>query len=106
MWMTDPRIMCDRHLLGEHCECHMLAGCIKKGKSLAGYLSKNLFDPASLTSRHDRLAEEMTSRGFAHRSPILNYTGAPNPINISGSLADLLERCPECKKRYDSAGIS
>lgn len=28
MWMVDPKIMCRKHLLGEHLELHMLAGCI------------------------------------------------------------------------------
>ena len=80
MWMVDPRFMCDRHLLGEHYECHMFAGCIDKKKTLSGYIAKQLFDPASLTSRHNQLVKEMKSRGFSHHSPssITNATDRDN----------------------------
>ena len=26
MWMVNPGFMCNKHLLGEHVECHMLVG--------------------------------------------------------------------------------
>ena len=98
--MVDPEGMCDRHLLGEHYECHMFAGCLDRGKSLAGYLRNNLFDPSALTERHETLVGEMTARGFCHRSPISRYTGKPNPIDMSRSLRDLLSRCPACRARH------
>jgi len=104
--MVDPGIMCDRHLLGEHYECHMFAGCIEKGKSLKGYLRKNLFDPASLTERHDRLVKEMEARGFRHRSPLPAYGGVSNPIDASRSLSALLSRCAECRRRHKKAAFS
>jgi hypothetical protein len=100
--MINPSIMCNRHLLGEHYECHMFAGCLNKGKSLKGYLNNNLFDPASLTRRHNELVEEMRLRGYTHNSPILKYAGKSNPINASKSLLDLLDRCFDCRKRYNS----
>ena len=100
--MINPKMMCKRHLLGEHYECHMFAGCLNKGKSLKGYLNNNLFDPASLTKRHDELVEEMGLRGYAHNSPIADYTGEPNPIDVSRSLANLLDRCLDCRRRHDS----
>lgn len=104
LWMIDPKIMCRQHLLGEHVECHMFAGCLNKGKSLKGYLNKNFFDPAALTERHNQLAEEIRLRGYTHNSPISEYTGKANPINVSKSLADLLDRCVECRKRHNYFG--
>jgi len=101
LWMVSPAIMCDRHLLGDHYECHMFAGCIEKGKSLKGYVAGNLFDAASLNARHDSLAEEMESRGFAHRSPLSKHSGTSTPIDSALSLKDLLGRCAECRKRHE-----
>jgi hypothetical protein len=28
MWMVPPKVMCRKHLLGEHVEIHMLAGSL------------------------------------------------------------------------------
>jgi len=97
MWMVNPAYMCNQHILGEHVECHMFAGCLDKGKPLSGYINKNLFDPSSLTQRHDELAKEMLSRGFRHHSPLSAYSGNPSPINVTKSLNDLLKRCDKCR---------
>jgi hypothetical protein len=102
MWMVDPKYMCDRHLLGEHVECHMFAGCLDKGKTLTGYLNINLFDPSSLVKRHGELADEMLSRGFRHLSPLSGHSGDPSPIDAARSLNDLLNRCVRCRQRYES----
>jgi hypothetical protein len=101
MWMVKPEIMCDKHLLGEHYECHMFAGCIDKNKSLTGYIRNNIFDLSSLAERHNRLAEEMAARGFSHKSPLSKYEGEKTPVNVSHSLVDLLGRCESCRKRYN-----
>ncbi|MFA5064337.1 MAG: pyrimidine dimer DNA glycosylase/endonuclease V [Dehalococcoidia bacterium] len=100
--MVNPKYMCDRHLLGEHVECHMFAGCLTRGKSLTGYINKDLFDPSSLVKRHDQLAREMISRGFHHRSPLSGCAGEPSPIDAAQSLNDLVLRCDRCRKRYES----
>ena len=42
MWMVDPKIMCRKHLLGEHVEHHMFVGTINKRISIVGYLRDNL----------------------------------------------------------------
>ncbi len=105
MWMVDPKYMCDRHLLGEHVECHMFAGCLDRGKTLSGYINKNLFDPSSLVKRHDQLAKEMLSRGFRHLSPLFGHLGSPSPIDAARSLNDLLHLthlCSRCRQRYNS----
>jgi hypothetical protein len=79
----------------------MFAGCINKKKTLNGYIAKQLFDPASLTLRHNQLAKEMKRRGFSHHSPIDKYKGISSPINSDDSLHDLLIRCKACSTTYN-----
>ncbi|MHB8762095.1 MAG: pyrimidine dimer DNA glycosylase/endonuclease V [Coriobacteriia bacterium] len=59
--MIDPVLLCDRHLLGEHVECHMLAGSLARRRSIDGFIVKGLLEPESLVERHDALAGEMVS---------------------------------------------
>lgn len=112
MWLVDPVIMCRRHLLGEHVECHMFLGTIKKGKNIQGYLDRGLFDPGLLQERHDDLAAEINSRGYNHKSPIIlteeNYYNQLSEeirkarfVDREQSLKDLLDRCLECRKGYE-----
>lgn len=70
MWMVNPKILCNKHLAGEHVECHMFVGAINKGKSIAGHTIMNQAQPLSLIARHDELANEMLTRGFKHESPL------------------------------------
>lgn len=104
-WMVDPKIMCRKHLLGEHVEHHMFVGTINKGISIAGYLRDNLLEPASLHDRHAELVLEMERRGYNHKSPMPDdITVKPEEafvtIDKESALKELLRRCPECAVRY------
>ena len=103
MWNVTPSIMCRQHLLGEHAETHMFVGAIKRGTSLFGYTSANLFDKATLKERHEALVKEMESRGMLHMSPLEDVEGPSTPIDKNLSLEDLLGRCKNCKDRYEDA---
>ena len=59
MWLVDPNLLCNRHLLGEHLEMHMFIGTIKKGSKINGYVEGGLCDPTKIIFRHDELADEM-----------------------------------------------
>ena len=59
MWLVDPKILCQKHLCGEHVEMHMFLGTLKKGKKIDGFLKNNLFEPRVLHKRHEELKEEM-----------------------------------------------
>lgn len=103
--MVDPSIMCSRHLLGEHLECHMFVGTINKGTKITGYIQNKLLSISDLHSRHDTLATEMVTRGYKHNSPLPalnniqhNYS---NNIDYRASLQELLSRCLNCKANYD-----
>lgn len=104
MWMVDPKIMCRKHLMGEHVEIHMIVGSLIKGRSIQGFIDNNCIDYA-IYSRHANLAEEIIRRGYKHNSPLLwleNFGEKMNfaKVNQKQSLKDLLARCPECKDRY------
>jgi hypothetical protein len=104
--MVDPRIMCRKHLLGEHVEHHMFVGAINKGKNIAGFLLKNLLEPLSLLYRHAALVEEMERRGYKHKSPLPLPIFAKDDqrllfqIDKDSAQAELIRRCPECRNRY------
>ena len=106
MWMVNPVGMCKKHLLGEHVECHMLAGHLQRKRRITNYIRLNLLQPKSLRERHDQLALEMKNRDMLHKSPLPEYDLSYLPIehrtytvNTEESLTELSRRCSKCKKR-------
>ena len=110
MWMVDPKIMCRKHLLGEHVELHMFVGTIKRKKRLSGYIKNNLLQFSAIHGRHQQLIEEMERRGYKHKSPITlteldeYFSNYSNEIQLfvidkEESLKELLKRCKECRMR-------
>lgn len=110
MWMVDPRILCQKHLCGEHLEMHMYLGALRCSHTLTGFLKNNLFEPKKLFERHNELAKEMLNRGYKHKSDMCEQevlTCLDNLceiekniiINKEKSLIDLLGRCPKCEER-------
>jgi hypothetical protein len=89
--------------MGEHAECHMIVGALNKGRNLStkGWLP--LIDPSKVRERHEELVREMILRGYNHRSPLplpkLRYP--QGQIDKEESLKLLLERCEECRKRWE-----
>jgi len=104
MWMVKPELMCRKHLLGEHVEIHMLIGSINKNKSLKGFIEKELIEPQNIIKRHEELSNEMTKRGYKHKSPIDNNfsTNIKGFVNIFKSYMELSKRCEECKIKINS----
>ena len=111
MWMADPKFLCQKHLCGEHLECHMFLGTMKKGKKITGYLKNNLFEPESLKIRHDALADEMVRREYNHKTPLssCDFENCVNTLNAgfrevkidrNDLFNDLINRCPECNKEW------
>ncbi len=98
MWNVDPGRMCGRHLLGEHAEMHMFAGCITKGMSIAGYVDKGLVDTSLIRKRHDALASEMLRRGMRHGSPLPEYKAArQGKVDVAENEKELKRRCVRCR---------
>jgi hypothetical protein len=102
MWMCDPKLLCDKHLLGEHVECHMIAGCIAKGRlgPVNGLAQRGFIQVRSLSARHRELAAEMERRGMRHTSPMLHRdTLDMGSVDPEVSRAELALRCDDCRSR-------
>lgn len=105
MWMVNPVYMCDRHLLGEHVEIHMLVSSIGMGRNIGGFLERKLVDPSSALRRHEEIVGEMLKRGFRHTSPLrgverIQHLLVSNPLDAEANLTELLSRCQRCRQRY------
>jgi len=100
MWMVSPRVMCRKHLLGEHLELHMLNGSLSRGKSIAGFLAKRLLEPTALAYRHRELVKEMLNRGYKHASPLVAVNDRKKfsafKVDKVESLKELARRCKAC----------
>ncbi len=106
MWMVNPELMCSKHLLGEHVELHMLAGCLQRGKNIDGFLKGGLVDPSLLHVRHEALVREMEKRGYQHRSPIENcdYPLIKGDVDVQANVVELSSKCEDCRALFDEAG--
>lgn len=110
MWMVNPEILCDQHLLGEHVELHMLVGHLKRGRLIKGYIKSNAVEPLAIAQRHDILAREMVRRGMNHQSPIghrefdhLETVEIYSKVDREKSLTLLIGRCEQCCTRYSNS---
>jgi hypothetical protein len=101
MWLVEPKTMCRKHLLGEHLELHMLAGCLDKGKNIRGFVEHGFVDPTLLLERHDQLVYEMKQRGYNHCSPIGNLPQdmEKGHIDPEANRVELCGRCAECREK-------
>jgi len=110
--MLDPVIMCRNHLLGEHEELHAFEEAILSSKSIKGYIEKNELEPCSLFERHRALVYEMHRRNWKGHTSLLKLSKFEllrrlgkkyyyHRLNKGEALKLLLNRCVECKKRYD-----
>ena len=100
MWNISPNEMCRAHLLGEHVEMHMFAGCLAKNKNLNGYVKKGLIETHNIENRHNKLVKEMKRRGYNHNSPlpIRNIKGRAGIIDVNKNKEELSRRCKKCRK--------
>ena len=104
MWMVDTKLLCRKHLLGEHLECHMFVGTINKNISIKGYIENGLGEPDKLEIRHNQLAEEMIKRGYNRKSELHMYFECEQSghVDIPGNITELARRCPDCRKLIDN----
>lgn len=110
MWMIDPKLLCNKHLLGEHGEIHKHRHNFVKQHSIAKRISPVVqIEPNAMETRHNILADEMLCRGMNHQSPFeqpdLSYLKNEEryaKADLSISISDLKSRCPECANRIMS----
>jgi hypothetical protein len=107
MWMIEPSLLCDKHLLGEHGELHKHRHNFEKKHSIKGRIEPVVqVEPSAMQSRHDELAAEMVKRGMNHRSPYempdISYLPVKHRqarVNVIKSIYDLGMRCEACRNR-------
>ena len=108
MWMVDPEILCQKHLIGEHGELHKFRHNFVKQHRMDG--RRGQIEPESMKKRHDELAAEMLRRGYKHNSPYeqpdISHLQDFPPVDVEGSLKLLIERCPKCRKRKDMRDVN
>jgi hypothetical protein len=73
IWDVPPAELCRLHLLGEHRELHAIWAILTENRD--GYrhhpeTRRWVGKLAALHDRHGQLVEEMTRRGYAHRSDL------------------------------------
>lgn len=99
--MIDPKLMCSKHLLGEHFEIHKAVGNLEhSGKWVRSLAEKGFLEPSSFKSRHDELVNEMIRRGYDHFTPLSvnRFSNLPGKVDVDKSMKDLLDRCKECDR--------
>lgn len=108
MWMINPKLLCNQHLLGEHGELHKFKPSFEKCYSMDKRIRLRQIFPQYMKQRHDILAYEMLQRGMNHQSPYTqpNIDYITSTINltyedIKNNIQDLRTRCPECKRQMD-----
>ena len=73
IWDIQPRKLCRKHLLGEHCELHALWSILTQGrKGYANHPETKRWRGKlrALYLRHEELVGEMHRRGYQHNSPL------------------------------------
>lgn len=73
IWDLEPRLLCDRHLLGEHRELHAVWSVLtndRRGYSRHPETLRWRGRLAALYRRHESEVAEMQRRGFRHHSPL------------------------------------
>ena len=106
MWGINPKLLCKKHLLGEHGEIHKHRHNFVKQHSIAKRIAPVVqIAPEQMQKRHDELADEMVRRGYNHQSPYmqpdLSYLKSNEryaEIDTNISILDLVARCEDCAK--------
>ena len=103
MWMTDPAMMCRKHLLGEHVELHMASAWIARGRRIDGWVNNNCLEPRAIARRHKALAREMMRRGYKHASPLAQPAVAKHQcptarVDRDAAAKELRRRCLDCTR--------
>lgn len=112
MWMINPKLMCDKHLLGEHGELHKHRHNFIKKHDMSGRVLGSVIqiEVLSMKTRHDELHVEMERRfnkkyTSEFEMPDVSYLPADvlnKKCNIEYNLADLANRCEACRLKQQN----
>jgi len=102
MWMIDPKLMCQQHILGEHSEIHKHKHNFEKGHSIAG--RRGLIEPQAMQARHDQLAAYMNHKSPYEMPDLSGYDLTGFVVDREESLRELCRRCPDCRAKIERIG--
>ena len=102
--MVNVKLLCDKHLLGEHGEIHKFRHNFVKGHRIEG--RRGQIEPASMKVRHDALEAEMIHRGMNAKSPYMQpdlsaYDLTGHVVDREAAYHDLLNRCENCRMKKE-----
>jgi Pyrimidine dimer DNA glycosylase len=105
MWMVDVATLCNKHLIAEHHELHVICGNLnrKRDAVVLGLVKRGSVELLSIRTRHDEVALELLRRGFDHRSelPAFRYPTCTSEqlnrrIDREVNILTLEDRCHGC----------
>lgn len=107
MWMVNPKVLCNNHLLGEHAEIHKHRHNFVKKHRIDGRIFPIVqIEPHNMESRHNELAVEMLERGMNHKSPFeqpdVSHLDPTLKVDRDYSISDLKTRCTKCKELIEN----
>ena len=110
IWDVPPQILCRQHLLGEHRELHALWTILSEDKQAYRRHPETIRwegKLAALYLRHEALVDEMTRRGYAHKSPLDSSRGFGEReqhdfVDLPDAQLEILRRKP-CDCPFDDS---
>jgi len=101
-WMVNPKLMCKKHIVGEHGEIHKHRHNFEKGHSITGRIYPVVqIEPKAMKARHDELAKYLNHKS-PYEQPDISYLPDDEQnakVDIEVSLKELCRRCPDCRKK-------
>lgn len=91
VWDLPPKMLCRKHLLGEHRELHAIYSILsnnKKGYSRHPETLRWLGKLPALKKRHEFLTLEMINRGYKHKSPLKDLKGNETQDQLINTLEE------------------
>lgn len=108
MWMLDPKMMCIKHIVGEHGEIHKHRHNFVKKHNISGRIKPIVqICPELMEKRHDELVPFLKNHKSPYTQPDLTHLSSNERYavaDIEANKKDLVERCPECRKLIEKYG--
>jgi len=85
VWDLETKMLCDRHLLGEHREIHAIWTILTENRKGYSHHPETLRWKGKLLAlynRHEAVASEMTKRGFNHKSNLKKDLATGSDIQL------------------------
>ena len=102
MWMLDPKMMCMKHIVGEHGEIHKHRHNFVKKYNISGRIKPIVqICPELMEKRHNELVAYLKTHKSPYIQPNLSHLSDEErfaEVDIEYNKKDLASRCPECKK--------